>query len=389
MTDDFEKPLKPRGAERAGGSRRRPDVALVLAIASCSILGIGALWALFVDDPLGGQPVATAAIERRAPERPTGADAPKAMVEPAAELGFRDGVPILRPGDPMPKAGPVIIRVPGAEGASVAAGRSKPGEVDGAMLEDTRYGALPRVAADGRRPADVYARPAASSGIKVALIVAGLGVSREATLEAVRILPPEVTLAFSPYGQDVGELVTAARADGHEALIQAPMEPFDYPANDPGPQTLLTGLPASANLERLRWSLGRAQGYAGVAPLGGARFLETEAALEPVFTELARRGLMFVAGGGGRPDRTGPAAQQAGLALARAVTAVDAMPDAAAIDAELKRLEEEAKAGRPAIGWASASPLTLKRIAAWASGLRARGVTLAPATASLGRQGPS
>ena len=36
--------------------------------------------------------------------------------------------------------------------------------------------------------------------------------------------------------------MTSARAAGHEVLLQAPMEPFDYPDNDPGPQTLLTSL---------------------------------------------------------------------------------------------------------------------------------------------------
>ena len=30
-----------------------------------------------------------------------------------------------------------------------------------------------------------------------------------------------------------------ARSEGHELFLQAPMEPFDYPDNDPGPQTLL------------------------------------------------------------------------------------------------------------------------------------------------------
>ena len=35
---------------------------------------------------------------------------------------------------------------------------------------------------------------------------------------------------------------SARAAENHEVLLQAPMEPFDYPDNDPGPQTLLTSL---------------------------------------------------------------------------------------------------------------------------------------------------
>ena len=54
-----------------------------------------------------------------------------------------------------------------------------------------------------------------------------------------------MTFAFTPYGAEVDSLATKARADGHELLLQAPMEPFDYPDNDPGPQTLLTSLTPS------------------------------------------------------------------------------------------------------------------------------------------------
>jgi polysaccharide deacetylase 2 family uncharacterized protein YibQ len=43
------------------------------------------------------------------------------------------------------------------------------------------------------------------------------------------------------------------------------MEPFDYPDNDPGPQTLLSTLGAEQNLDRLHWHLSRFQGYAGIA----------------------------------------------------------------------------------------------------------------------------
>ena len=53
-------------------------------------------------------------------------------------------------------------------------------------------------------------------------------------------LPPAVTLAFAPYGAEPGKLVERARSLGHEVLLQIPLEPFDYPDNDPGPQTLQT-----------------------------------------------------------------------------------------------------------------------------------------------------
>lgn len=391
--DDLERPLTARGPRKAGGAPRFDGVA-ILACAVGAVLAATGLWALLVHDPLGGEPVVTAAIERRAPPRPAGASeaAPKPVQQAERPEIAHDGIPVVRPGDAMPKSGPVIISIPGADDAPSGVGAAaKPGEVQTAMLEDSRYGPLPRIAGDGRRPLDAYARPrpAAAAGARVALIVAGLGVGREATLAAVKALPGEVSFAFSPYGDGVGELVQKSRADGHEILIQTPMEPYSYPTNDPGPQTMLTSLPASANLERLRWALGRAQGYVGVAPLGGGRFLETDAALAPVFTELARRGLMFVGQSGGQ-SRFAAVADRAGLPHARPAAQIDATPDAAAIDAALGDLERDAKAGGGvAVGWASASPLTLKRIEAWRAGLASRGVALVPVSAAGGPQGPS
>ena len=66
------------------------------------------------------------------------------------------------------------------------------------------------------------------------------------------------------------------------------MEPFDYPDNDPGPQTLLTSLSAEQNLDRLHWLMSRFQGYVGIANFMGARFTATEQALAPVLKEAAQ-----------------------------------------------------------------------------------------------------
>ena len=42
-----------------------------------------------------------------------------------------------------------------------------------------------------------------------------------------------------------------ARRGGHEILMQVPFEPFDYPNNNPGPDTLLISQPAAKNVEDL------------------------------------------------------------------------------------------------------------------------------------------
>ena len=59
------------------------------------------------------------------------------------------------------------------------------------------------------------------------------------------------------------------------------MEPFDYPDNDPGPQTLLTSLTPQQNVDRLYWLMSRFQGYVGLINMMGARFTASEQSFAP------------------------------------------------------------------------------------------------------------
>ena len=162
----------------------------------------------------------------------------------------------------------------------------------------------------------------------VAIVVGGLGVGAAKTTDAIMKLPPAVTLAFTPYGSDPGKLAERARAQRHEILLQIPMEPFDYPDNDPGPQTLLTTLAPEQNLDRLYWHLSRFQGYAGIANFMGARFVAADAVMQPIVREAAKRGLGYL--DDGSAPRSVAAALAAGQAMpfAKADVTIDAVPTA-------------------------------------------------------------
>ena len=120
-------------------------------------------------------------------------------------------------------------------------------DVNPKLLETSRYGMIPTMA-DGLKPFRAYAagsdaeRARAAKTPSIAIVITGLGVGAAKTTEAILKLPGAVTLAFTPYGAEPAKLVARARAQKHEVLLQVPMEPFDYPDNDPGPQTLLTSL---------------------------------------------------------------------------------------------------------------------------------------------------
>src|SRR5215831_11218626 len=110
-----------------------------------------------------------------------------------------------------------------------------------------------------------YAAPAFENGKpRIAIIVNGLGISAKATAAALAGLPPQVTLAFAPYATDVQYWGTLARRQGHEVLLEVPMEPFDFSDSDPGPHTLRAGIGEDSNTDRLVWALTRFTGYVGV-----------------------------------------------------------------------------------------------------------------------------
>ena len=77
------------------------------------------------------------------------------------------------------------------------------------LLDTSRHGAIPRIGADGARPAEAYARATNlaaagnSDNPRIAIVVGGLGISVTNTNDALAKLPGPITLAFSPYGTDI------------------------------------------------------------------------------------------------------------------------------------------------------------------------------------------
>jgi uncharacterized protein len=190
-----------------------------------------------------------------------------------------------------------------------------------------------------------------------------------------------VTLAFAPYGADLDRLAARARESGHELLLQVPMEPFDYPDNDPGPQTLLTSLSAGQNVDRLHWLMSRLQGYVGLANYMGGRFTASEPALAPILREAAKRGLIYVEDGTSPRSLAGQIAGANNLPYAKADLMIDAVPSASEIDRALARLDKTARERGVAVGIANALPASIERVANWAKAAESRGILLVPISA--------
>ena len=397
MTETADELSTPLGQEKARKKRRfrLPFTAMqaLAVLLGLFLTGFAAI-ALFTDNPFGGEPVARIAWRKTPGTDDKAAPAVSAHAEPAtkaapkqAPAGENKTVTII---DGSSGKRQDVVIGGDAAGGNKADAEATPATamvgIDQRLLEKSRYGMIP-VVADGLKPFTVYAadadRAKAAKMPVIAIVVGGLGVGAAKTADAIMKLPPAVTLAFTPYGADPTKLAERARAQRHEILLQVPMEPFDYPDNDPGPQTLLTTLAPEQNIDRLYWHLSRLQGYAGIANFMGARFVATDAVMAPIIREAAKRGLGYL-DDGSTPRSTAPAlAAGQAMPFAKADFTIDAVPTSAEIDRTLIKLETLAKERGLAVGVASALPISIDRIAAWIKTLDSRGIMLVPLTTAM------
>ncbi|HYF24050.1 MAG TPA: divergent polysaccharide deacetylase family protein [Caulobacteraceae bacterium] len=361
---------------------KRPPVAA--AAAGAFFLVAGVILVGVIGDPRAGAPSVRASIARPKPAAapaPTGLEAftidSLGMFQDLAVPGFELN------GDAGPVQGTAVITLPDSEQAMASvqapprrpAADPLPAAPIAGVIQQGPQGPLPVIAPDGRTPFSAYARPFKSDGRpKVALIVGGLGLNAPATKAAIERLPAEVTLSFVPYADGLQGWIDLARAHGHEVLLEIPMEPIDYPDNDPGPYTLLADAPPADTARRLDWLMSRATGYFGVTNYLGGKFMVSDGGMDAFLSALKSRGLAFYDDGTARK-------RQGAWARASADRVVDEQLTAAGIVEQLNALEAAAKARGSALGAGFAYPVTVEVAARWADGLKARGLQLAPASA--------
>jgi polysaccharide deacetylase 2 family uncharacterized protein YibQ len=391
MADDLGTPL---GQETVRRKRRFrlpftgiQALAVLLGLFLVTFVG----FAIFNDNPLGGEPVARIALRQATPVGEKPVSAPSGASEPVTKSAAKQAAPVEQKTVTIIDGSSgtrhdVVISGDAPDKVEADAAPVMMAGIDQRLLEKSRHGMIP-VVSDGLKPFTVYAaeadRAKAAKMPVVAIVVGGLGVGAAKTTDAIMKLPAAVTLAFTPYGSDPAKLAEQARAQRHEILLQIPMEPFDYPDNDPGPQTLLTTLGAEQNLDRLYWHLSRFQGYAGIANFMGARFVVTDAVMQPIVREAAKRGLGYLDDGSAPRSVASSLAAGQAMPFAKADFSIDAVPTAVEIDRTLAKLENLAKERGTAVGIASALPISIERIGVWIKVLESHGIMLVPLTTAM------
>jgi hypothetical protein len=242
---------------------------------------------------------------------------------------------------------------------------------------------LPIVGKDGTEPWQAYARPdeAEEPGLRVAIVITGLGLSRAATMSAINKLPPQVTLALDPYANDLSDWLVRSRLVGHEVMVTLPMESERFPIHDAGPYSMNTSLKVEENIKRLELVLSQFSGYFGVATVMGSRFGTSAKLLEPVLEVLKARGLMLLVTGPQKDLLAPKIAAKIGLPRVVSDLTLDDEPSRSEIEIKLMRLEEIIRESKFAVAVARPYPATIARLSAWIKKLEGKKITLVPVSA--------
>lgn len=386
---------------REGGNggeapRGRPSLALIGLIVTSSVVAVAlggtVLWLWLADQSARDTPggvaagsdtagvvVETPQAEPEAPvakhdEGPGGQEHGAAGSDQASESGEHDGTTAETTQAP-PATPPPLAR--GAEHVSLAPAP------DPAITAEGPHGPLPVRSVDGRVAWQVYGRPfeAKPGQPLIAVVIQDLGLAEQTTRAAIEELPGTVTLAFSPYAERLGDWVPAARAAGHEVLMQLPMEPSNVEFSDPGDKALMTTNSSEVNLDRLDWLLSRVVGYVGVTNYMGSRLTVSQPDMEPILSALDARGLLYVDARVTPQSIAAKLARELGMPAAANDRFIDEEPASGAIDARLAELEQVALTRGSAIGFAEGYPVTIERLGEWIPELERRGIALAPVSA--------
>jgi uncharacterized protein len=212
---------------------------------------------------------------------------------------------------------------------------------------------------------------------RIAVVIDDLGLDKKRTERAIALKGP-LTLSFLAYASDLPQQTDAARRAGHELIVHVPMEPVGR-LKDSG-AAVAANIGQDELLRRLRWDLGRFEGYVGINDHVGSRVGDDPIAMAVVIGELKSRGLMFLDG----EDNSGAGetiADRLGVPMAKRDVFIDDDINSAAISARLGELEKVARRRGTAIAIAHPHDQTLDALAAWVARLPARGIQLVPLTA--------
>jgi uncharacterized protein len=220
----------------------------------------------------------------------------------------------------------------------------------------------------------------------LAIVLDDFGDDLEIARRAV-LLPRAVTFAVLPFLRYSNEISALAAAAGHEVILHLPMEPHNYPAQDPGEGALLLGAADEDILLNFTEALDHVPAAVGVNNHMGSAFTEDADRMRFLLSRFNALGLFFL------DSRTSPhtvgekVARELGVPCARRDVFLDNAADPKAIAGQFRELLELAQNQGHALAIGHARPLTVTMLPDLLAGAREAGFNLVPVAEYIRRHG--
>jgi uncharacterized protein len=211
----------------------------------------------------------------------------------------------------------------------------------------------------------------------IAIIVGGLGLSTSET-QNVLSLPIDVTMGFSPYALDMAKFADTAYNNGYEVMINLPLEPVEYPDDDPGELALLSHLPVEENKKRINFIISQFLKCKGLYSVESQKFTRSIENDKMLLNTLKDQQKIFVFTNDTGSTVLQQIAQQTNYNLITNDSIIDQVASTDAINENLQNLEKLAKQNGYAVGYANPYPITVDILKNWIPSLKEKNIKLVP-----------
>jgi polysaccharide deacetylase 2 family uncharacterized protein YibQ len=193
---------------------------------------------------------------------------------------------------------------------------------------------------------------------------------------AAAALPTEVGFAILPFLPKSAETANALYDAGHEIWLHLPMEPQNYPANDPGPGAILMSMTDAELRQAIRSAINDIPHAVGVNNHMGSKVTADLKTMTWIMQELTSRGLAFIDSRTTIDTVAEEAARAQGVPTNRRHVFLDNERSAAAIRVQLDEAVYRSRMEGEIIAIGHLDEVTIEVLSQELPGLAKRGVDL-------------
>ncbi|MFO7932356.1 MAG: divergent polysaccharide deacetylase family protein [Desulfosalsimonas sp.] len=184
---------------------------------------------------------------------------------------------------------------------------------------------------------------------RVAIIIDDLGREKDIA-EKFFSLKGRFTYAVLPGSTFQSEIADRAHRNGGEVMLHQPMEPRNYPENDPGKGALLSSMTADERISILKQHIDELPHVKGVNNHMGSKMSEESAHMNQILSIVKKRGLYYIDSLTTEKSRSLSSARLFRVPFAERDVFIDHVPDRAFIRRQLKSLVAVAQQKGSAVG---------------------------------------